>query len=296
MILPDIDSLRCFVAAATHRNFRKAAREVALSPAAFSDRIGRLEDLLGVRLFARTTRSCVLTRDGDKALVHAKAVLERARACVEVSKSGPLPFDLTLGTRWELGLSWIVPGLEALSKRCPERRLHLYFGDTDSLLRALDDSQCDAVVTSARLNQATLVMAALHEELYAFVAAPKLIKANPLTSADDAQNHTLLDAHKDLPLFRYFLDGRSAREAWRFGHIEHLGTIGAIAIRARLGAGVAVLPRYFVRDDLKKRTLVELFPKAKIHSDFFRLVWRRAHPRDQELQTLAADLRAMPLR
>lgn len=296
MNLPDTESLRCFVAAATHRNFRKAAKEVALSPAAFSDRIGRLEDLLGVRLFARTTRSCVLTRDGDKALVHARAALDATRACVEASKSGPLPFDLTLGTRWELGLSWIVPGLEALSKRCPERRLHLYFGDTDGLLRALDDSLCDAVVTSARINHAALVMAALHEERYVFVASPKLVRSKPLANAEDAQQHTLLDAHKDLPLFRYFLDGRSAKESWRFAHIEHLGTIGAIAIRARLGAGVAVLPRYFVRDDLKKRSLVELFPKAKIHSDFFRLVWRRAHPRDVELQTLAADLRTMPLR
>jgi len=79
MILPDMESLRCFAAAATHRNFRKAAAEVALSPAAFSDRIGKLEDLLGVRLFARTTRSCVLTPEGEKALVYAKRALEAAR-------------------------------------------------------------------------------------------------------------------------------------------------------------------------------------------------------------------------
>jgi DNA-binding transcriptional LysR family regulator len=175
MNLPDIDSLRCFVAAATHRNFRKAAAEVALSPAAFSDRIGRLEDLLGVRLFARTTRSCALTPDGEKALVYAKRVIEAARACVEASQSGPLPFDLTIGTRWELGMSWIVPGLRELSSLCPERRIHLYFGDTDGLLRALAEASCDAVVTSARLSQPALESASLHEETYALVAAPSLL-------------------------------------------------------------------------------------------------------------------------
>jgi LysR family glycine cleavage system transcriptional activator len=296
MILPDVDSLKCFVAAATHRNFRKAAAEVALSPAAFSDRIGRLEDLLGVMLFARTTRSCVLTPDGEKALVHAKRVIEAARSCIEASRSGPLPFDLTIGTRYELGMSWIVPSLGALSEACPERSVHLYFGDTDGLLRGLAESSCDAVVTSARLTQNALESASLHEETYAFVAAPALLKKTPFKAHGDAGQHTLLDAHRDLPLFRYFLDGRPAKESWKFAHVERLGTIGAIAVRAKSGAGVAVLPRYFIRSDLKDKTLVEPFPKAKIHSDYFRLVWRKDHPRDRDLHRLADDLRAQPLK
>ena len=296
MNLPDTESLRCFVAAAAHQNFRRAAKEVALSPAAFSDRISRLEDLLGVRLFARTTRSCALTPEGERALVHAKHALASARACIEATGEGKVPYDLVLGTRWELGMSWVVPGLDTLSRADPARRLHLYFGDTDGLLRALEGAACDAVVTSARLNQIALESAALHEETYALVASPKLLGHTPLARFEDAHAHTLLDVHKDLPLFRYFLDGRPAREAWRFAHVERLGGIGAIAARARLGRGIAVLPRYFIERDLEKRVLVEPFPKAKVQSDYFRLVWRRDHPRDADLQRLAADLRSMPLR
>jgi DNA-binding transcriptional LysR family regulator len=172
----------------------------------------------------------------------------------------------------------------------------LYFGDTDGLLRGLAESACDCVVTSARLSQASLESASLHEETYALVAAPSLLKDKPLKSHTDAKEHALLDAHKDLPLFRYFLDGRPAKESWRFKEVFRLGTIGAIAMRAREGAGVAVLPRYFVEGDLKRKTLVEPLPKAKIHSDYFRLVWRQDHPRDADLHRLAADLRAMPLR
>jgi LysR family glycine cleavage system transcriptional activator len=40
MPLPDLVSLRCFEAAAVALNFRNAARSVALSPAALSERIG----------------------------------------------------------------------------------------------------------------------------------------------------------------------------------------------------------------------------------------------------------------
>src|SRR5689334_25354523 len=58
------ESLRCFLAAARLLNFRNASRAVALTPAAFGQRIRQLEEQLGVELFARTTRSVSLTERG----------------------------------------------------------------------------------------------------------------------------------------------------------------------------------------------------------------------------------------
>ena len=43
--LTPLDSLRCFVAAAEHLNFRTAARAVALTPAALGQRIRQLEEV-----------------------------------------------------------------------------------------------------------------------------------------------------------------------------------------------------------------------------------------------------------
>jgi len=296
MQLPDIDSLRCFVAAAHHRSFRKAAREVALSPGAFSDRIKRLEELLGARLFQRTTRTCQLTPEGERALVFASRAIDSARRTLDAGSTTPVAFDLVVGTRYELGLSWLVPSLAALEEKVKERKLHLFFSDTEALLLALDRGQCDCVVTSARLGRPGLEMPPLHEEKYVLVAAPTLLEEKPLRTHKDAANHALLDAHLDLPLFRYFLDGRPSKETWRFGRVQRLGTIAAIAAQARAGVGVAVLPRYFVEKDLAKRALVEPFPKAKLSGDFFRLVYRTAHPRADDIARLGDDLRALPLR
>ncbi len=296
MQLPDLDSLACFVAAARHKSFRKAAREVALSPGAFSDRIRKLEELLAVRLFQRTTRSCSLTPAGERALVFANRAIDAARRTLDASRGEPVPFDLVVGTRFELGLSWLTPGLGALAERRPERRVHLYFGDTEALLLALDRGDCDAIVTSARLSRPGLETAALHEERYALVAAPSLLERTPLRGHKDAAEHVLLDAHPDLPLFRYFVDGRPPKETWRFARVQRLGTIAAIASQARAGLGVAVLPRYFVEKDLAKRALVEPFPKAKLSVDYFRLVFRAGHPRHDDLVGLGDDLRALPLK
>ena len=65
----DLNDLQAFRAVAEIGNFRKAAETIHLSQPAFSRRIDKLEQALGVRLLDRTTRSVNLTaigRDFDR--------------------------------------------------------------------------------------------------------------------------------------------------------------------------------------------------------------------------------------
>lgn len=298
MNLPDLESLRCFEVAARLLNFREAARQVALSPAAFSDRIRRLEDGLGARLFERTTRRVALTTAGARLLAQARETLRAAEGCLHAVEQAdrPLPFELTLGTRFELGLSWLLPALEPLAARRPERTIHLAFGTGPVLLRQIRRGEVDAVVTSTRLTLGHLDYALLHHEAYVFCGAPTLLEATPLEAAADARAHRLIDAHPDLPLFRYFLDAQPPEATWAFAGRQYLGTIAAIRAQALAGRGVAVLPRYFVAADLEAGRLAQILPAAKVLDDCFRLIWRRDHPQGDELRALAEALRGVPLR
>ena len=60
----DLNDLLAFRAVAEQTNFRKAAESVHLSQPAFSRRINKLEEALGVRLLERTTRRVTLTAVG----------------------------------------------------------------------------------------------------------------------------------------------------------------------------------------------------------------------------------------
>jgi DNA-binding transcriptional LysR family regulator len=295
MRLPDLDSLRCFEAAAIALNFRRAARAVALSPAAFSDRIRQLEDQVGEPLFQRNTRQVSLTVTGEELLPQARKVIAEAQRCLARSHDAPAPFELTIGTRFELGLSWLTCALSSLERSRPERTVHLRFGDSEELLTQIRLGNIDCVVSSVRLGSPGLRYELLHREEYVLVASPGLLARNPLRGAPDAATHTLIDCLPDLPLFRYFLDARPPGEAWSFGSIRYLGTIAAMKYRVLEGAGVAVLPRYFAAPELKVRLLREPLPKAKLLDDHFRLIWRSGHAREEELRTLAAELRARPL-
>lgn len=297
-MISDLDSLRCFEAAATHLSFRVAARTVALSPAAFGDRIKRLEHELDAPLFTRTTRRVVLTPAGQRLLPHARRMLDDAARCRRVVHQQDLavPFALSVGTRFELGLSWITPALPQLQATHLERTLHLVFGDSPDLLARVRNGLLDCVVTSYRLTSGELSYAVLHDEDYVFVGSTRLIRRARLARPEHAAQHTLVDASPDLPLFRYFLDAQPGRDVWAFSRVEYLGTIGAIRLRVLQGAGVAVLPRYFVEPDLRAKRLVRLVPRTQLLRDAFRLVWRTGHPREAELRALAAELAAIAIR
>lgn len=291
-ILPDLESLRCFAAAARRLAFASAACEVGLSPPAFSERIRRLEETLEAQLFRRSTRRVELTAAGLRLVPQAARVLDEAARCAAAAKErdGRTPFELTIGTRYELGLSWLLPMLPRLARKHPERSIHLRFGDSPDLLRNLREGAIDAAVTSARFSGSHFGHVVLSEELYAFVASPRLLRRRPLAARDQDQDHVLIDVNAELPLFRYFLDSQPTREVWAFKRVERLGTIAAIRRRVLAGAGVAVLPLYFVQRDLRHKRLEKLFPSVRLQSDHFRLVWSRDHLREAELRQLAAEL------
>lgn len=290
----DLDSLRHFELAATTLNFRSAAGRAHLSPAAFSDRIRRLEEDLGVALFERTTRSVRLTTAGARLLPHARASVAAADELRAAAIRESTAWELTIGTRFELGLSWLTPALDALAAADPTRTIHLWVGDGGGLTEAVRMGRIDAMVSSVRLTSDELVSVPLHPEHYRFVAAPSLVASRPFGCAGDAPQHTLLDTNALLPLFRYLLD-RVGGPIWPFARREYLGGIGAVRARALLGRGVAVLPEYFVRNDLLAGTLVELLPDLRPESDTFRLVWLSGHAQGAKLAALAKHLIEIPL-
>lgn len=288
----DVDSIRCFTAAADTLNFRAASRQVGLSPGAFSDRIRRLEEELGIRLFERTTRRAHLTAAGLRLLPHATQLLRDLEACRGVAHdthTSP-PCTLAIGTRYELGISWLAPALTSLRATHPERRLDLTMGDAPELLARTASGELDATVTSSRLAGGALHYATLHPETYAFVGTGQQV-AGP----DDVARLTLLDVDPTLPLFRYLLDALPDGRPWPFASHSFLGGIAGIRVRLLEGDGVAVLPRYFIQPDLDAGRLTELMPDVSLHEDAFRLVWRAHHPLEHVLVELAEELRALPL-
>jgi LysR family glycine cleavage system transcriptional activator len=295
--LSSLDSLRCFLEAARARSFRNAAHAVGLTPTAFGQRIKQLEGQLGARLFLRTTRSVTLTERGLALVPVAERCLATAEECARIARgpSGPPPMDLTLGTRQELGMSWVVPMRGRLMRERPWLNLHLYFSSGPDLLLRVRTLDIDCAVTSSTFTDPKLDSFRLHREDYALVGSSRLLAKVPFTRREHAASHTLIDASPDMPLFRYWRDARGAGGPLRFARASWLGSIAAIRHQVLAGAGVAVLPSYFVHRDVVAGTLRRVFPRVTLVHDYFRLVFRAADPRRAVFESLAKDMVSQPL-
>jgi len=291
----DNESIRCFLAAMRHLNFRAAASEVFLSPAAFSDRIQRLEEVLEVRLFQRSTRQVQPTAAALALLPKAEELLLSEQACREIVRTNPAPIEFTIGTRYELGLSFIIPIIQQLKDSHPHWTIHIFFGDTPSLLNALQQGKIDAVFGSMRLSLPQIQTRRTHIEYYSFVASPKLLQDSPIQNIADLNHHTLLDVSSDLALFRYFLDCDTLPSQPNIAKHLYVGTIAGMLSYILAGFGVGVLPTYFVQPYLDRRECQLILEEHTAQHDHFRLFWKSRHWARGALDELADILESHPL-
>ena len=81
-----LDGVEAFLSVAQHRNFRKAAADLGVTPSAISQAVRALEARVGAVLFIRTTRSVGLTDAGERFLSRAKPAFEELVAASEVAR------------------------------------------------------------------------------------------------------------------------------------------------------------------------------------------------------------------
>jgi len=295
--LPDLDSLRCFVEAARLLNFRAASKAVGLTPAALGQRIKQLEDQLGAKLFHRTTRKVELTEAGFGLVDAANTALDSAFDCVRAARGelGPVTMDLKVGTRHELGLSWIVPMLPRLADAHPGITVHLYFGSGPDLELRTRTQEIDCAISSRRTTDPKVDGIRIHREDYVLVGSPDLVARVPFDTVADARNHVVIDTSIELALFRYWRDAPDGDDTITFKAERYMGTIAAIRAAVVAQLGVAVLPEYLIRPDVAAGRLVPLLADVEPVSDWFRLIHRKDDPRVSLLRAIAETMRTVPL-
>jgi DNA-binding transcriptional LysR family regulator len=81
-----LDGVEAFLSVAEHRNFRRAAVELGVTPSRISQAIRSLEARIGAALFIRTTRHVGLSQAGERFLSHAKPAFEELVAAGEAAR------------------------------------------------------------------------------------------------------------------------------------------------------------------------------------------------------------------
>src|SRR6476620_1615633 len=142
----DIDLLRSFAAVADSGSFTAAAELVARTQSAVSVQIRRLEEILGHKVFERTSRSLALTRAGDTLLAYARRILELNDESVRRIAEPPVAGVIRLGITEYFVPTELPRILSRFAAAYPGVQLEVRMGLSRDLRTKMAGGDLDAVV------------------------------------------------------------------------------------------------------------------------------------------------------
>src|SRR6266436_2402887 len=120
-VIPSLDLLQGFEAAARHLSFTKAGEELFLTQSAVSRQIKELEDQVGVPLFQRRHRALSLTEAGQQFYAVAAQVITTMRAATERLRSqAGKRRPLSVTTTASFAALWLIPRLAGFTRDHPQ--------------------------------------------------------------------------------------------------------------------------------------------------------------------------------
>ena len=217
-----LTALRVFREVARANGFAAAGRVLGLSAPAISKNIAELEAHAGARLINRTTRRMSLTEAGRTYLDHVTRALDA------------------------------IPGF---LDRHPDLRLDLHLDDrrVDIVREGLDL----AIRGTDRLEDSSLVARRLAVMPHVLCAAPGYFAAHgtPRSPADLAAHNCILFSLAGHPgTWEFGQGGRTRRVA--VGGRYAVSSSLAVRDAVRAGFGLTMIPRPYVKDDLRDGSLV----------------------------------------
>jgi DNA-binding transcriptional LysR family regulator len=192
LLMQTLRGILNFTRTAELGSFAAAAKELNISAVAVSQNISRLEQGLGVRLFARSTRALKLTPEGEAFLEQCKAPLALLdAACKEIANDATVAVGKVRATVISPFASiYLVPLLPEFYKRYPDIQLELEFSEDSTSLIA---KRFDVGIRVGVLNDAAFVARPLGPMKLLLCASPAYIAAHGVPkSVEGLSSHSLL--------------------------------------------------------------------------------------------------------
>lgn len=130
-VLPPLDYLVAFEAAAKNGGFAGAARQLNLSESAISRKIRLLEEHYRVQLFVRGQRSVALTPEGGQLVAQVSRSLDTLREVSLDLLSRSEPQIVTLAATNSVAALWLMPRLTSFHEANKTLRIGLTASDSD---------------------------------------------------------------------------------------------------------------------------------------------------------------------
>lgn len=188
--LPSLNALRAFEAVARHLNYRKAAEELNVTPAATKQLVKKLEQAVGAALFEKQGRGLVLTPVGASGKEGLTLPFQQIADAVERMQTMNKKDRLIVSTSPSFAASWLVPRLERFKEQNPG--IDVLIDSTTKLVEIARGSADVGIRFGVKEHGALVVHRLFEEELCAY-CSPSLAAGPPkIKVLEDLENAVLL--------------------------------------------------------------------------------------------------------
>lgn len=258
-----LEDLTLFVRAAALGSFSDAARESGQQPAQVSAAIKRLETILNIRLFARSTRSLRLTPEGETWLPYATQMLDTLEAGLQKIQT---PDDevrgmLQIAVPSDLGRNLLLTLFRDFRQRHPALRLRLLFSDQ---LTDVFKDPVDVAFRYGNNDDASFIsLPVAPENRRVLVASPEWIARHgePQTLEELSQHNALIYILRGRPFDRWSLSLDGVDQQQKVSGTVMSDDAEVIRRLAVAGEGIAYKSMLDVSDDLRAGRLRRLLPR-----------------------------------
>lgn len=254
-LMPSLQELMAFEAAARHGNFTRAGAELALTQGAISKQIKHLEDTLGVALFERVNRQVVLTRAGRTYAAAAREMIAGIEAVTySMVASAGSRGALAIASLPTFATRWLIPRLPDFVAGQPGVNVNVA-----TKLQPFDFElePFDLAIHYGSAAWPGAELTHLFDETLIVVASPAYRDRLTLAGPGDLKRATLLQQATRPALWGEWFDRAGARHDHPFrGPL--FDQFSMVAAAAAAGMGAALVPQFLVQDELATRRLVRI--------------------------------------
>lgn len=259
-LLEEAVGLVTFVRTVQTGSFSAAAKTLGATPSSVSKSVTRLEALVGAKLLLRSTRTLVLTAEGEAFYGKVEPLLsDLEKAADAVQSHDGVSGHLRVTLPGEMGRYLIGPIFNEFMRSYPAISLEVSMSDRH--IDVLRD-RFDIAFRVGNPEQSGLMSRKLGDLEMVLVAAPSFMKTHP----DVRSIHDLIE----LPFARYVIDGRAypirfsgGMEIQPKGRVD-LDSASGIREAAISGLGAAHLLKRVVQEDIDNGSLVILLPDFRL--------------------------------
>lgn len=289
----NLQDLRYLLAVAEHEHFGRAAQACGISQPTLSVQIRKLEELLGVALFERTSRTVAPTAACEQLIGHARAAVAEAEAVLAVARNmrDPLAGRLRLGIIPTLA-PYLLPLIFApLREALPALDVEPWEDQTTALLERLRTHELDAALLATEVDGPDLASQPLFAEPFLAALPPEHPLAGRAAVAE-------ADLARDILVLA---DGHCLRDQ-ALAACGHTGALGGALRAASLstllnmvaaGYGTTLIPG--LAAGAAQDAGIVLRPLAAHAGRTVRIAWRAHFPRRAAVEAVG-DVIATRLR